>query len=113
MYGALLAPGLEISYHIKTLMLGESCLLSMKSIADLVVVPNKRRSQPAIQATLRLLSSPQSNLQALDLSHLNLRNEHAGNIAKAWIDNTCLEENLSFNSVGNHGSKYSPAIFLK
>jgi hypothetical protein len=101
--GALLAPGLAISYHIETLILGES-YLSPKSIADLVVVANKRRSQPAIQATLRLLSSPQSNLQALDLSHLNLRNEHAGIIADALIKNTSLEElNLSFNSIGNYG----------
>jgi hypothetical protein len=101
--GALLAPGLAISYHIETLILGES-YLSPKSIADLVVVADKRRSQPAIQATLRLLSSPQSNLQALDLSHLNLRNEHAGIIAEALIENTSLEElNLSFNSIGNHG----------
>eukprot|EP00980_Cylindrotheca_fusiformis_P015922 scaffold4661_cov108-Cylindrotheca_fusiformis.AAC.5 len=102
--GALLAPGLAISYHLETLIIGET-YLSAKSLSDLVVVANPKRCQPSIQATLRLLSSPQSNLKALDLSHLNLRSEHATVIAKALVDNnSCLEQlNLSFNNIGNKG----------
>lgn len=102
--GALLAPGLALSYHLETLVLADAAL-SENSLADLVFSDKRRRNfQPSIQATLRLLTSPRSNLKALDLSHLNLRNEHVETLAKILTQDTRLEQlNLSFNKISDHG----------
>mmetsp|Transcript_10355 Transcript_10355/g.24988 ORF Transcript_10355/g.24988 Transcript_10355/m.24988 type:complete len:469 (-) Transcript_10355:253-1659(-) len=112
--GALLAPGLAISYHLETLILGES-YLSKQSLNDLVLAPPDRKAinyglstsnlATSIQATYRLLNSPQSNLSALDLSHLHLNDNHVEVLAPILTDpnSKLLQLNLSFNDIGDRG----------
>jgi hypothetical protein len=102
--GALLAPGLAISYHLETLVLADTSP-SEQCLADLVMVSKRKNSfQPAIQATKRLLSSRRSNLRVLDLSHLNLGNTHATILAQLLTENERLEQlNISFNKINDKG----------
>ncbi|KAL3942133.1 MAG: hypothetical protein SGBAC_003633 [Bacillariaceae sp.] len=113
--GALLAPGLAISYHLETLILGES-YLSKQSLNDLVLAAPDQKAidyghttstslVTSIQATYRLLNSPQSNLSALDLSHLQLTDNHVELLAPLLTNpNSKLQQlNLSFNQIGDRG----------
>ncbi|CAJ1951216.1 unnamed protein product [Cylindrotheca closterium] len=112
--GALLAPGLAISYHLETLILGDS-YLSKQSLNDLVLAaPDRKAIQyglvnnslaTSIQATKRLLNTPRSNLSALDLSNLHLNDNHVEILAPLLTDpNSKLQQlNLSFNRIGDRG----------